>query len=150
MTELTMEEFLADEQRVAASKYYLIVATEAAIDICNHLVARLTGRAPNSYAECFNILSGEHFLSPPLAERLIQMAKFRNLLIHRYVDIDDSKVYHIICNNLDDLELYLAEIAAMVKMRALTIRKEWFYAQSIFPAGKGTPTGLPAGRPPAG
>ncbi|MDQ0285385.1 uncharacterized protein YutE (UPF0331/DUF86 family) [Desulfofundulus luciae] len=43
------------------------------------------------------------------------MAKFRNLLIHRYGDIDDSKVYHIICNNLDDLELYLAEIAAMVK-----------------------------------
>jgi hypothetical protein len=28
VTELTMEEFLADEQRVAASKYYLIVATE--------------------------------------------------------------------------------------------------------------------------
>jgi len=30
-------------------------------------------------------------------------------------DIDDGKVYHIICNNLDDLELYLTAVAAMVK-----------------------------------
>lgn len=112
---LTLEEFLADEQRVAASKYYLIMATEAAIDICNHLVARLTGRAPNSYADCFNILLEERFLSSGLAERLTQMAKFRNLLIHRYGDIDDRQVYHIICNSLDDLELYLAEIAAVAR-----------------------------------
>ncbi|MBF7083464.1 DUF86 domain-containing protein [Desulfallas sp. Bu1-1] len=50
-----------------------------------------------------------------MAERLIQMAKFRNLLIHRYGDMDDRKVYNIICNNLGDLELYLAEIAAGLK-----------------------------------
>lgn len=117
VTELTPEEFLADEQKVAASKYYLIVATEAAIDICNHLVTRLGGKAPHSYADCFDILSQEHFLSAPLAERMIQMAKFRNLLIHRYSDIDDLKVHDIICNSLDDLELYLAEIGAALKYK---------------------------------
>ncbi len=50
-----------------------------------------------------------------LAERLIRMARFRNLLIHQYGDIDDRKVYEIICSSLNDLDLYLTELATLLK-----------------------------------
>jgi len=91
------------------------VATEAAIDVCNHLAARLAKQAPNNYAECFQILAQASIISFSLAERLIRMAKFRNLLVHQYADINDEKVYEIICRDLEDLDLYLAELAVLFK-----------------------------------
>jgi len=110
-----VEEYLKDDKSIAASKYYLLVVTEAAIDICNHLAARLARQAPDSYADCFQVLAEAKIISPPLAERLIRMARFRNLLIHQYGDVDDRKVYEIICSNLGDLDLYLTELAALLK-----------------------------------
>ncbi|WP_078060825.1 type VII toxin-antitoxin system HepT family RNase toxin [Desulfotomaculum copahuensis] len=115
-TAMTLDEYLKDRDRVAASKYYLVVATEAAIDICNHLAARLAKEAPDSYAECFAILARENIISSTLADRLIRMAKFRNLLIHLYGNVDDRKVHEIICYNLDDLDLYLTELAVLLKI----------------------------------
>jgi len=36
-------------------------------------------------------------------ETYIKMAKFRNIIVHDYSDIDDKIVYQIIQYNLDDL-----------------------------------------------
>ena len=115
IAEQSIKDYLSDSKGIAASKYYLIVAAEAAIDVCNHLAARLAKKAPNNYAECFQILAKAQIISSPLAERLIRMAKFRNLLVHQYADIDDEKVYDIICNDLEDLDIYLTELAALLK-----------------------------------
>jgi uncharacterized protein YutE (UPF0331/DUF86 family) len=38
--QLPLPEFLADYRNTESSKYLLIVAIEAAVDICNHIVAR--------------------------------------------------------------------------------------------------------------
>ncbi|MBC7104999.1 MAG: DUF86 domain-containing protein [Firmicutes bacterium] len=111
----TAEEFLADARGVAASKYHLIVAAEAAIDVCNHLAARLARRAPNSYADCFRILVEAETITPSLGERLVELAKFRNLLIHRYADIDDGRVHGVIRLVAADLNRYLEELAAVLR-----------------------------------
>lgn len=113
--EYTAEEFLNDKKGNAAAKYYLIVATEASIDICNHLAARVASRAPGSYAECFEILKENSIISEALAGNLIPMARFRNLLIHRYADVDNRLVHKVICRNLQDLTSYLSELAAFLK-----------------------------------
>jgi len=47
--------------------------------------------------------------------RLAQMAKFSNLLVHRYGNIDDRRVYDVITGgNLGDLQIFLTEISKMV------------------------------------
>ena len=51
------ETFLGDLRTVNSAKYLLIVATESALDICNHLVARRGGRSPEDYADCIAILA---------------------------------------------------------------------------------------------
>jgi len=109
------EEFLADGKGAAAAKYYLIVGTEAAIDICNHLAARVANRAPTSYADCFEILRENGIISEPLCGRLVRMAKFRNFLIHKYTSVDDRRVHQIISENLDDLNAYLFEVGGYLK-----------------------------------
>lgn len=109
------EDFLADRKGIAAAKYYLIMATEAAIDLCNHMAARVANRAPASYAECFWILNENGIISEPLSGRLVLMAKFRNFLIHKYGDVDDRIIHQIICQIPNDLTSYLSELGVFLK-----------------------------------
>jgi len=67
------------------------VVTEAAIDLCNHIVARQGGRAPQDYADCFAVLADLKVIKPDLAKRLKQMAHFRNLLVHLYWRVDNQR-----------------------------------------------------------
>jgi uncharacterized protein YutE (UPF0331/DUF86 family) len=50
-------EFLSDRRAVDSAKYQLIVAAEAALDICNHLAARKGARSPHDYADCMAIMA---------------------------------------------------------------------------------------------
>ncbi len=83
--QLSAAEFLRDYRNTESAKYLLIVATAGAIDLCNHIVARHGGRAPRDYADCFVVLAELGVISTDLAERLKQMARFRNVLVHHYL-----------------------------------------------------------------
>lgn len=104
-------EFLADYRNTESAKYLLIVATEAAIDICNHIVARLTQRAPQNYADCFIILADLAVITPELATRLKKMARFRNLVVHLYWKVDNRQVYRIIHHDLIDLDEFRQQVS---------------------------------------
>ena len=80
--QLSEAEFLADYRNTESAKYLLIVATEAATDLCNHIVARQGGRAPQDYADCFATLADLKVIKPGLAKRPKQMARFRDLFVH--------------------------------------------------------------------
>lgn len=104
-------EFLADAKAINSAKYLFIVACEGAIDICSHLSARRGGRAPDDYADCFQVLQEMGVLDAGLSHRLARMARFRNLLVHLYSKVDDARVYQTIHHDLGDYELYLRAIA---------------------------------------
>jgi len=105
---------LADYRNTESAKYLLIVATEAAIDLCNHIVARQGGRAPQDYADCFAILADLKVIKPDLAKRLKQIARFRNLLVHLYWRVDNQRVYQIIQDDLGDLDTFRRQVSAWV------------------------------------
>ena len=42
------------------------------------------------------------------------MAGFRNILVHGYKEIDDSKIYDFLQTNLADLDLYLEELSCVL------------------------------------
>ncbi|MEZ4712185.1 MAG: DUF86 domain-containing protein [Caldilineaceae bacterium] len=107
----SLADFLADFRNVASAKYLLIVANEAAIDICNHIVARQGGRAPDAYAECFEILSTLGVIDNDLANKLQQMARFRNLLVHLYWQVDNQRIHEIIRDDLVDLDDFRHQVA---------------------------------------
>ena len=107
---LSEKEFLADPDKVDSSKYNLIVAIEGAIDICNHIVARAGGRAPNDHADCFAVLGELNILSPNFVERLKEMAKFRNLLVHLYWKVDNKEIYKILKKDIQDIKEYIKRV----------------------------------------
>lgn len=114
---LSQEEFLARPEIVDAAKYRLVVAIEAAVSICTHIAARLANRTPESYADCFAVLATSGILGEELAERLGQMARFRNLLVHLYWQVDNARVWEVLRNNLSDVEAYLVAVGNVIKER---------------------------------
>jgi uncharacterized protein YutE (UPF0331/DUF86 family) len=102
--------FLADARTINSAKYLLIVAAEAALDICNHLAARRGGRSPADYADCIAVLREIGAVSDDLRRRLVRMARSRNLLVHLYWRIDNAEVYRVIAEDLGDFDEYLASV----------------------------------------
>lgn len=100
--------FLADARLVNASKYLLIVAAEAALDICNHVVSRRGGRSPQDYADSIAILAELGAIDEELKPRLVAMARFRNLIVHLYGKVDNREVYRVLQDHLEDFDRYLA------------------------------------------
>ncbi|HEY76416.1 MAG TPA: DUF86 domain-containing protein [Thermoflexia bacterium] len=93
---LPKEAFLADQDVLDLACYRLLVAIEAAIQICFHVSAQRLHRVPEEYAECFAILGEAGVISLALSERLQRMARFRNMLVHRYWTVDYERVYEIL------------------------------------------------------
>lgn len=109
------EEFLADERNLYTVLHLLLISIEATAAICNHLLAKLARRAPESYAECFEYLADTGIISQELASRLIQMSRFRNLLVHRYWTIDPQRVLKTARTNLGDFETFLQQVGTWLR-----------------------------------
>jgi uncharacterized protein YutE (UPF0331/DUF86 family) len=112
----TEAEFLADFRNTESAKYLLVVATEAAIDVCNHIVARRGGLAPDDYADCFAVLAELKVIAPDLADHLQRMARFRNLLVHVYWRVDNRRVYLVVQHDLADLDSFIEQVAGWLKL----------------------------------
>lgn len=113
--EAPRERFVSEPRTTNSAKYLLIVATEAALDICNHLAARRSARSPEDYADCMAIMAEIGVLDEDLRTRMMRMARFRNLLVHLYARVDDGEVYRVIRDNLADLDRYLASVGRYLK-----------------------------------
>jgi uncharacterized protein YutE (UPF0331/DUF86 family) len=117
LASLPDEQFWSDERNIETVKLWLIELVQDAADLCNHLAARLAHQVPLSYPECFEVLGDEGILEKSLADSLRAMARFRNLLVHRYWDVDDQRVLQIARTQLGDLEQFLEVVGRITGIR---------------------------------
>lgn len=108
--DLPEDEFWQDERNIMAVKLLLIQAIEDAASICAHLLARLGGQAAMGYPDCFEKLQQLGVIEAELSKRLTLMARFRNLLVHRYWEVDDQRVLQFARHDVADLEEFLRAV----------------------------------------
>lgn len=113
-TALTDAEFFADERNLYTVMHLLLIAIDAVAALYNPILAKKGGEAPSSYAECFAGMRDLKLLDDALAARLVRMARFRNLLVHRYWKIDPTQVLRFAREDLGDFTTYLQVVAALV------------------------------------
>jgi len=89
----------------------LHVATEICLDIGRRIAAFEGFRYPENNRDVFYVLSEEAILSKELLEVMLDLAGFRNFIVHQYAELDDFRVYEIIHENLDDFDDFAAAIA---------------------------------------
>ncbi len=80
---------------------------EKMIDVCRHIVSRLNLKEPESYGECFEMLTKEGIIAQDYLNTIQSMIKFRNLLIHAYDKIDDNITYGIYKKHLPDIKQFV-------------------------------------------
>ena len=108
------EVFLSDADAKDIACYRLLLAIEAALALCYHVSARQLKCVPDDYAGCFAGLSRAGIISADLSSRLQQMARFRNLLVHVYWEVDYGRVFDVLETDLDDLRAFSRIIAGLL------------------------------------
>ncbi len=115
ITALEEEVFLKGQRDVYSLRYLLIEAVESMANICNHILARIAGQLPKGYPDCFEKLSDARIITRELGEKLKKLASLRNIIIHKYWDIDDRKVFKSAKENIGDFEEFLRQINEFIK-----------------------------------
>ena len=114
---LSLEQFLGSYRDVQAAKYSLLEIVEACIDIANYIISVKGFRRAEEYSEMFKVLKEEGVIGKGLATKLEDMARFRNLLVHRYGEVDNRRVLEIIKYNLKDVKEFEREIGEFVRRK---------------------------------
>lgn len=105
------DEFFSDFRNSSSAKYLLQVSIECCLDIATHIIASEKFRRPDDYADSFRVLNENKIVPDSLINNLVDMAKFRNRIVHIYWEIDENFIYDILQNYLDDFERYIESIS---------------------------------------
>jgi uncharacterized protein YutE (UPF0331/DUF86 family) len=108
------KDFLSDFRNIDSTKYLLQVSIECCLDIANHVIASEKYRSPSDYADSFQVLHEHNIIPDSLIGTLVEMAKFRNRLVHVYWEINDDLVHEIVRNNLNDFDLFIQAILELL------------------------------------
>ena len=111
LSRITEAEFLKDPDKIGSAKYHFIVAIESCIDMCNHVISRNGFRAPEDYGDTFRVMNEEGALEPDFSDDLVNMAKFRNRLVHIYLEVENKQVYEILQDRLNDFKKFVDSIS---------------------------------------
>jgi len=82
----------------------------ATIDIASRMIALEGGGRPDTYAEYFSELKNREIIDEELSNKLKEMARFRNLVVHQYHRIEQEQLDEIIENDLDDVQTFLTQV----------------------------------------
>lgn len=118
MKKLSPQQFMDSYRDAQAAKYSLLEIMEACIDVANYIISVKGFRRAEEYSEMFRVLREEEIIGEDLADKLEDMARFRNLLVHRYGEIDDRRVWEIINNNLKDIVEFERDIEKFLETEA--------------------------------
>ncbi|MDD1745449.1 MAG: DUF86 domain-containing protein [Candidatus Methanoperedens sp.] len=104
------DSFSGSFRDIQAAKHSLQEAIEACLDIGSHIIAEQGFRRPEDYREIFKVLEENGIIDHVLSEKLQEMAQFRNLLVHRYGQIDTRRIYIIMSDDLKDIQEFAKSI----------------------------------------
>jgi len=114
-TNITIERYSSDWKIQRIIERTLQIMIETCADIAGHIISDRGYRIPKSYADTFKVLQEENILEKELFETMEKMAKFRNIVVHNYGNIDASIVVNILKRHLDDFLTYKNAIINMLK-----------------------------------
>ena len=110
------KEFWEDARNILSIKHLLLESIEACGNICVHISAKKLFKASSSFAECFDNMHKSKVIDKALSNKLINMARFRNVLVHRYWQTSDQKILDYAKKNLGDFSLFLKSIAKYLNL----------------------------------
>lgn len=112
---ITLQDYKSDwkTQRIVERTLQMII--EACVDLAHHIISDEGMRTPTSYADAFKVLAENRVIDSNLLVTMDRMAKFRNVVVHQYEEVDAEIVIAILRKRLPDLEQYISAILTHLK-----------------------------------
>ena len=80
-------------------------------NISTHLLSRLPGGVATQYKEIAMQMGEKGLVPKEFAQtKLVEMAKYRNRLVHFYAEITADELYGLVRNDLGDFDFFLAAV----------------------------------------
>jgi uncharacterized protein YutE (UPF0331/DUF86 family) len=93
-------------------EHTLQTAIQAAIDIAAWILGERKLGEPNSTRSMFRLLAQDGWVTVEQAEVWRRIVGFRNIVVHRYLDVDPAIVRAVLVTNLDDFGAFVRSIRA--------------------------------------
>ena len=106
LRQVPRDEYLRDDNIQTIVERKLQLSIQACIDIANYLIAQLGLRAPDQLENVFSVLGEEGVIATDLAQRMVGMVRFRNILVHDYLEVNNDVVYGHLQSELDDFDRF--------------------------------------------
>ena len=94
----------------------LQLAIQGCIDIGSHVISDEGWGVAGSLNEIFYILQNKGVIKAKMADKIISMVGFRNILVHEYETINFDIVCNILHHHLKDINEYLLAIVNHFKL----------------------------------
>ena len=115
LKEISKEEFLSNFKNYFTAQRALEISINICIDIGNHIVTLNDKEKPESFTDIMKILAKCEIINDELEAQFTKMVRFRNLLGHFYLEIDNEVIYNILQNNLGDFKAFKKAILRKFK-----------------------------------
>ena len=112
MQAVPLDEYLSDDNIQTIVERKLQLAIQACMDIASYLIGQLGLTAPEEPHNVFAVLGQEGVINRELAGRMVGMVRFRNILVHDYLEIDSEIVHRNLTEELEDFDQFSQEIIA--------------------------------------
>lgn len=111
---LPLDEFLRDVRNRYTLRLALVEIVEAACSIGLHL-SREEGRSVEGYLFLVGFLVERGVISAEVGDAFKRLVRLRNLIVHRYWEVDDERIYREASGNgLGVVERFIAEVRRSV------------------------------------
>jgi uncharacterized protein YutE (UPF0331/DUF86 family) len=108
------EEYVNSIEKKRSCERLLHILIECTIDICTLMVKGLRLGLPSTEEDLFEKLGKKGIISREMKEKLKSMRGFRNILVHRYAEVDDELVFENL-KNIDDFRRFRKQIISFLK-----------------------------------
>ena len=111
----SLEEMKISLQKSWSIEHGLQLAIQLVIDIGNHILAAVGENRIEEYVDIIDRLGERKIIPFDFAKNIRDMAGFRNILVHEYIEVDLKQVYQVLQNRLADFGEFIKYIRDYLK-----------------------------------
>ena len=107
--QLSRDEVVADRNYQSMIRYALQTAIQCVINIANHLLIGGDLEQPSDSRSAILGLGRYGILPQDFAQELAGMSGLRNVIVHRYMTVDDELIYRFLQRCVTDFETFMVD-----------------------------------------
>lgn len=111
---ISQEQLLKDRDTQNMVLYALLEAIQSCIDLGSHIVAEKKLRRPETYKDVFRVLCESNLIEDSLRDKMMELAGFRNIVIHIYWKVDIDEVYRILQEEQENLRNFAKVVESLL------------------------------------